>query len=306
MSETVLVSAFHLFKSRPATLFWSTVKGEPYSKPVFLGKNPPAGIFVTTWSKSDIKEKTRIAVKDGAGVTLTEFDLNQKAGLQRDAWNFQFLPAAADGKKYSASGIAVSLPSVRPGAYTLEITLAGTAYACPAQVLADPRVDFPEAQWAAQRDCLAELLKVSKKRGLAVTAVKNIRRHLDGLEPDIAKAPGEKLVFLRSALDDFMGAFAKLEKDILPGDMMASQSSLEQSLRGGPRSIQLTNLGMSFAGFPSAPTGTELAQFNEICVMIDASVEALNKVITTELPKLNQVFKDNGFKPFPDIPEIKL
>jgi hypothetical protein len=63
---------------------------------------------------------------------------------------------------------------------------------------------------------------------------------------------------------------------------------------------------MSFAGFPSAPTGTELAQFNEIYIMIDASVEALNKVITAELPKLNQVFKDNGLKPFPDIPEIKL
>ena len=306
MSETVLVSAFHLFKARPATLFWSTVKGDPYSKPVFLGKNPPAGIFVTTWSKSDIKEKIKIAVKDGAGVTLTEFDLNQKAGLQRDAWNFQFLPAAADGKKYSASVIVVSLPSVRPGTYTLEITLAGTAYVCPAQVLADPRVDFPEAQWAAQSNCLAELLKVSKKLGLAVTAVKNIRRHLDGLQPDIAKSPGQKSVLLRSALDDFFGGFAKLEKDILPGDMMASQGSLEQSLRVGSRSIQLTTLGISFAGFPSAPTGTELVQFNEIRVMIDASVEALNKLITTELPKLNQFFKDNGLKPFPDIPEIKL
>jgi photosystem II stability/assembly factor-like uncharacterized protein len=306
MSETVLVSAFHLFKARPATLFWSTVKGDPYSKPVFLGKNPPAGIFVTTWSKSDIKEKIKIAVKDGAGVTLTEFDLNQKAGLQRDAWNFQFLPAAADGKKYSASVIVVSLPSVRPGTYTLEITLAGTAYVCPAQVLADPRVDFPEAQWAAQSNCLAELLKVSKKLGLAVTAVKNIRRHLDGLQPDIAKSPGQKSVLLRSALDDFFGGFAKLEKDILPGDMMASQGSLEQSLRVGSRSIQLTTLGISFAGFPSAPTGTELVQFNEIRVMIDASVEALNKLITTELPKLNQLFKDNGLKPFPDIPEIKL
>ena len=306
MSETVLVSAFHLFKARPATLFWSTVKGDPYSKPVFLGKNPPAGIFVTTWSKSDIKEKIKIAVKDGAGVTLTEFDLNQKAGLQRDAWNFQFLPAATDGKKYSASVIVVSLPSVRPGTYTLEITLAGTAYVCPAQVLADPRVDFPEAQWAAQSNCLAELLKVSKKLGLAVTAVKNIRRHLDGLQPDIAKSPGQKSVLLRSALDDFFGGFAKLEKDILPGDMMASQGSLEQSLRVGSRSIQLTTLGISFAGFPSAPTGTELVQFNEIRVMIDASVEALNKLITTELPKLNQFFKDNGLKPFPDIPEIKL
>jgi hypothetical protein len=139
-----------------------------------------------------------------------------------------------------------------------------------------------------------------------VTAVKNIRRHLDGLQPDIAKAPPEKSVLLRSALDDFVGAFAKLEKDILPGDMMASQGSLEQSLRGGSRSIQLTLLGMSFAGFPSAPTGTELAQFNEICVIIDASVQALNKLITEGLPKLNQVLKDNGLKPFSDILEISL
>ena len=306
MSEAILVSDFHLFKARPATLFWSTVKGEPYSKPVFMGKNPPAGIAVTTWSKNDIKEKTRIAVKDGAGATLTEFDLNQKAGLQRDAWNFQFLPAAADGKKYSASGIAISLPSVRPGTYTLEITSAGTAYACPAQVFADPRVDFPETQWAAQRDILAELLKISKKLGLAVTAVKNIRRHLDSLQPDIAKAAGDKAALLSSTLDAFMGTFAKLEKDVLPGDMIASQGSLEQSLRGGSRSIQLMTLGMSIAGFPSAPTEDELVQFHEISVIVDTSVEALNQLITAELPKLNQVFNDNGLKPFPDIPEVKL
>jgi len=306
MSEAVLVSDFHLFKARPATLFWSTVKGEPYSKSVFLGKNPPAGISITTWSKSDIKEKTRIAVKDGHGATVTDFDLNQKAGLQHDTWNFQFLPAAADGKKYSTSGIAVSLPTVRPGTYTIELMVGGSAYSCPAQVLADPRVDFPETQWAAQRDCLAELLKISKKLGLAVTAVKNIRRHLDGLQPDIARTAGDKAVLLRSALDAFMGTFAKLEKDVLPGDMLASQGSLEQSLRGGSRSIQLTTLGMSIAGFPSAPTADELAQFHDISVIVNASVESLNQLITAELPKLNQVFRDNGLKPFPDIPEVKL
>jgi hypothetical protein len=87
--------------------------------------------------------------------------------------------------------------------------------------------------------------------------------------------------------------------------MMASQGSLEQSLRGGSRSIQLMTLGMSIAGFPSAPTATELAQFNEIRVLIDVSVEALNNLIATELPKLSQVFNDNGLKPFPDIPEVK-
>jgi len=308
MSETVLNSSFHLFKARPATLFWSTVRGELYGKPGFLGKNPPLGIMVTTWSKIDIKEKTRIAVKDGAGAgeTLTEFDLNQKAGLQRDTWNFQFLPAAADGKKYPASGIGASLPSVRPGVYTLEINLGGTVYSCPAQVLADPRIEFPQDQWTAQKDFLGQLLKVSKKLALAVTAVRNIRRHLDALQPEIIKAPPEKSTLLRRAWHDFFANFAKLEKDILPRDILASQLSLEQSLRGYSLSIQLTILGESIARYPSAPTTTELAQFNEISALIDARVKNLNALIATELLKFNQLLKDSGLKSFADISEINI
>jgi len=122
----------------------------------------------------------------------------------------------------------------------------------------------------------------------------------------VAKAAGDHAILVRSTLKIFVASFAELEKDVLPGDIMASQDSLENSLRGGSRSIQLTTMGMSIAGFPSAPTLTEIAQFNEIAAMIDASVQILNHLIIVEIPKLNNVLEHNGFKRFPDIPEIKL
>jgi photosystem II stability/assembly factor-like uncharacterized protein len=307
MSEDVVAGGFHLFAPKPSTLFWTSSKDEPYGKAEFLGKNPPYGALVTTWNKSDVKEKLKLLIRDGAGKSVAEMNLNQSAGVQRDAWNLQFVPEASDGVKYMSAGspMLAAQPLVKPGIYGLEIETAGTKYSGAIEVRADDRIAFPDDQWTLQTTALGDLMKLSKRMGLAVTSARNIRRHLDIVIPEAEKT-GDKGIGIRAALAAFNKAFSPLETRIVPADITSYQGSLESSLRGGTPALQLIMLGSSISGFPSGPTRTEFAQLSEISAMLDAAIDELNVLIKTAIPGLNENLKANALKPFPDIPEAKL
>ncbi len=307
MTETVLASDFRLFSVRPSAFFWTSLRGEPFGKPGFLGKNPAPGALITAWIKADLKEKVRVAIKDAAGKTVTELELDPKAGLQRAAWNLQFVPEASDGKKYSpASALFGALPVVLPGNYTAEVSMGGTVYKSDFEVVHDPRAGaLPTGAWGVHYRAVGDVLKASRKLGLAITAAKNVRRHLDAVMPEISKM-GEKAVPARTALAPFVEILARIETNIVPGDFLASQGSLDSALRGGPLSLRLTALGIGIAGFPSAPSATELTEIADLSRFLDDSVVELNALIVADVPKLNELFVALGIKPFPSIAPVLL
>ena len=150
MTEAVLASDFHLFGIRPVTNTLLGSRGEAYSKPPFAARNPTPGAILTTWLKADVKDKIKAAVKDETGKTVYELDLSQKAGLSRDNWALQYVPEAKDGKKYVAASGFISLPSVPPGRYTVEVVRGENRYSSAFEVRPDPRIPLGDADRAAQ------------------------------------------------------------------------------------------------------------------------------------------------------------
>jgi hypothetical protein len=288
------------------SMYYTAVKGEPYSRPDFLGKNPPAGGLITTWLKSELKDKVKMNIKDDSGRVVSDMNLAQGAGVQRDVWNLQFVPEAPDGKKYPAAGSVMgALPTVKPGIYTLEVDAAGAKASGTIEVRPDPRIGFREDQWALQTRAVGGILLTSKKMALAVTAARTVRRHLDSVLPEIDKM-GEKGKALRSTLDPFFTAFSRIERGIVPGEFEALQATLEGALRGGSLSIQILTLASSIASFPQAPTADQTAEIAEISALVDDAVAGLNGMIKTDIPRLNEALKAGSLKPFPDIQEIKV
>ncbi len=305
MSEDVLARDYHLFPSRPAVMYWTAVKGEPYGKPVFMGKNPAAGGFITTWLKSEIKDKAKLIIKDSDGKSVSEMNLAQGAGIQRDIWNLQLVPESPDGKKYPPAGsIVAALPNVKPGTYALEIEAPGARQTGTIEVLEDPRFTFSEDQWVLQTEAIGEVLLISKRMALSITAAKSIRRHIDAVNPDLDKL-GEKGNDVRSILEPFLKSFSKIESAIVPGDFGGLDKTLEGALRGGSLSIQMLIMGSSIASFPQAPTAIEKAGIRELAEIVDNAVSSLNALIANDIPRLDEAFKANGLKPFPAMTEIK-
>jgi photosystem II stability/assembly factor-like uncharacterized protein len=306
MSEDLLGRDYFLFPPRPVSMYYTAVKGEPYSRPDFLGKNPPAGGLITTWLKSELKDKVKMNIKDDSGRVVSDMNLAQGAGVQRDVWNLQFVPEAPDGKKYPAAGSVMgALPTVKPGIYTLEVDAGGVNALGTIEVRPDPRIGFREDQWTLQTRAVGGILLTSKKMALAVTVARTVRRHLDSVLPEIDKM-GEKGKTLRSTLDPFLTAFSRIERGIVPGEFEALQATLEGALRGGSLSIQILTIASSIASFPQAPTVDQTAEIAEISALVDGAVAGLNGMIKTDIPRLNEALKAGSLKPFPDIQEIKV
>ncbi len=308
MSEAVLASEFHLFPIRPVYYPLTSLKAESFGRPAFLGKNPPVGAFVTTWLKSDLKEKVRIAVKDASGKLLGEMELASKAGLQRAVWNLQVVPEASDGQKYPPTqAVFGALPVAFPGRYSVEIApgRGGTAARGDFDLGWDTRVTPSAEVWKAQCSAVGEVLRATRILGLAVTSAKNVRRHLDTLRPELERM-GDRSVSVFSALEPFDKALRGVEAVIIPGDITSAAVSLETALRGAPLSIRLLSLAPAISDFPVVPTLAELSEIADMIKSIEDAASALNELVRVEIPRINALVAAAGAKPFPAIAEVPL
>ncbi len=303
MNAAVLAADFHLFGVRPVTNFMIGSRGEAFGKPPFAGRNPNPGATLTTWLKTETKDKIKAAVRDASGKTVYELDLSQKAGLSRDTWALQYVPEAKDGKKYLAGSGFVSLPSVPPGAYSIEVVRGGNTYSSAFEVRPDPRVPLADVDRGAQIELVADLLRLNKRMGLAVTGATAIRRHLNALREDMAKLAPLPPQAVGEAIDRFSALFSPLEKDLVPGDIMGLSASWETALRGGAPSMLLLTISASVLGFPGPPTETEKALYNDISIKMNSSMDKLNELVRIEIPKLNEVLAAAALKPFPKVDE---
>ncbi|MBP1766248.1 MAG: hypothetical protein H6P98_363 [Candidatus Aminicenantes bacterium] len=306
MTPEVLGSPVHLFTARPATAFYQSARRESFTKPPFAARNPMYGLAITAYFQAKPKEKPRVSILNGRGEPVFEFDFSAKEGLQRDYWSLQTVPRTKEGRRIVPSAVAAAtLPLVAPGEFTIELAVDGQKFQTPGVVLADPRIPMTAADLSAQHDALAEILALSKKMGLAITAASSIRSQLDPLL-EILKKEGRTEPSPDGLIRAFSDRFRSIEEKVVPRDLAMTSMSREQALRGGPLNLQIISLGVSISGFPAAPTKTELFQLAQIKQRVDSPVEELNRIIGEDIPALNKVLEQNGQKPLRAPDEVKL
>lgn len=305
MSPEVIASDVYLFSIRQATAWLMSSQRESFSKPVFSTKNPSYGMAITAYIKTKSKEKPKVSFISKENETVFELNLSVKEGIQREYWNLQTAPKTKDGKKITppATGF-LALPLVSPGEYTVELNVDGQKFQASGSVLPDPRFQMSSENASAQYEALAEVLALSKKMGLAITAATNIRRQIDALVQDLKKE--EKTAEpLDGAISKFEEKFRPFESDIVPKEF-GTQQTREDALRGGSLNQLIMSLGMSISGYPSAPTKTDLFQLEQITGKVDALVGKMNQIIKEDLPGLNKALEESKLKPLKVPEEVKL
>jgi photosystem II stability/assembly factor-like uncharacterized protein len=306
MTAEVQASPVHLFRVRPATAFYQSAKRESFTKPVFAAKNPLYGLAVTCYLQAKPKEKPKVSILNAQNEPVFEFNFNIKEGIQRDYWNLQTVPKTKEGKKITPSALGfTALPLVAPGEFTVELNVDGQKFRTATSVQADPRFQMTESDRTAQYEALAEILAMSKKMGLAITAATNIRRQLDTLGQDLKKG-GQVEATLDSAMKAFAEKFRAVEEKVVPKEFGSTLMNRELALRGGSLNQQVLMLGMSISGFPAAPTKTELFQLDEIGQHVERLVLQINQIIGEDIPALNKVLEQNKLKALRAPEEVKL
>ncbi|MDW7760972.1 MAG: hypothetical protein SCM96_10090 [Acidobacteriota bacterium] len=305
MSPEILASDFHVFKPRPVTDFHLSTRGEPYSRPVFAGRNVSPGAILTMWLKDENKDKIKIAVRDESGEMAAEINLPRNPGLHREIWNLQTIPFASDGKKYNPSLTGMTgLTTVAPGLYHLTVEFKERNVSVPLKIRPDPRVVFPNDERQEAMAALGDVLKTSQKMGIVITALANIRRHLNSLENDMEKIRETIPDFTRDR-EDLKYFLVPLEKNISPPRMGVFQADWETSLRGGHPAFLLMILGNSISGYPSAPTRAEINLLADINQLLDSAIETYNTLIINKIEDINGKLEEKGFKPFPALKKIE-
>ena len=295
MNDQVLASDVYLFSVRPSFEFLMSTRGESYTKPVYSGANPGYGMPLTVYFKTAPKEKPTLHIKDSKGEDVFLISLFTKEGIQRNLWNLQFTPKNEKGEKLAITGFSLaSLPFVSPGAYAAQLEAGTLKAAQPAQVLADPRLDWPEPVREAQNQAIAKLMGLSKTMGTAVTAVASIRRDLDPLNQDLS-ARKDIPADVTAAMKSFTDKFAALEEAIKPKEF-GYRGSREMALRGGSLSQLLMMLGLSLGNFPGAPSQTELARMGDMTAAINDLLARLNAFISGDIPALNAKLEASKLK----------
>jgi hypothetical protein len=305
MSPEVLASDVHLFSIRQTTPWLLSSRRESFTKPAFVAKNPSFGMGFAVYLKAKPKERPKISIINKNNETVFELNLSIKEGMQRGYWNLQTVPRTRDGKKISppATGF-LALPFVQPGEYTVELTVDEQKFQTPGVVLADPRFQMSDEEVCAQHGALAEVLALSKKMGLAITATTNIRRQIDSLTQDLKKQ-GKTDEALDGAIKKFDEKLRPIEDKVVPKELGTMQTR-EDALRGGALNQLIMSLGSSINGYPSAPSKTDLLQLEQITQKVDSLVAGVNQIIKEDLPALNKTLEEFKIKPLKVPEEVKL
>lgn len=294
MNDDLLETDIHLFDIRETTAFIRSSTRESYTKPIYSAKNPPYGMTITAYIKEKPKERPKLRILDKNEATIYETNLSKKEGIQRYTWNLQFVPKTKEGKaiKPGMAGF-IALPTASPGEYTVVLFVDGKKSEKKAVVFPDPRFQFKEEERKAQVEALTEVLILSKKMGLSVTAAKNIRRQLEKLFEELKEKEANEVV--QTSVKNFDERFRKIEEAIVPKEI-GYRGSREMALRGGPLSQQIMFLGMSIGGYPAAPTETDLSQLKELSETVDGLTNQLNDFIKVEIPELNKLLEEHKLK----------
>jgi photosystem II stability/assembly factor-like uncharacterized protein len=305
MTREVFDSNLHLFNIRPTTQFLRSARGESYSSKVYAAKNPTYGMILHAYFKTKPEEKPKVLIKDKKGETIFKIDLMKKEGIQRKAWNLQYVPKTKDGKTIAPIGMGfIAAPFVSPGEYTVEMTVGEQTVEKKGLVYPDPRFWMVEKDRILQSESMVEVMVLSRKMSLSVTGTRNVKNKLNKLEKTLSEKSDTKEA-VRKAVERFEEKFSGLEKDILPKEFNY-RGSVEMALRGGALNMLVMMLGMSISEYPSAPTETDLAQLRELTDEVNKIVDLFNEFIQTEIPRLNEILEKNGIEPLKAPKEVKV
>lgn len=306
MNPEVLNKSYYIFPIRSVTAYFPSTRYEAFSTPEFSGDNPEYGMPVNVYFREKPKGRNSLAIKDKDGNDIFEMRLLNKQGLCRYHWNLQFIPKTPQGEPVKPGGIGlVSPPIVLSGIYRVELhSQEKIAAATTGRILPDPRVNISRENRDKQIQSQVQAMILSKKMGMAVTAVRKIRRDLEKRfsgEEETKEIPEE----VQAAVDAFEKKFKPLEDIIIPKGI-GYRGSLEMALRGGSVSQMILTLSMSLGNYPAPPTETDLFMLQELTREVKILAEKLNQLITRDIAELNRILKAHQMEPVKPPDEIDI
>ncbi|MDE3136309.1 MAG: hypothetical protein KGL59_07030 [Acidobacteriota bacterium] len=302
ISDKVLGEDLHLFPIRPA-ISWRMYQNSWFTgQQVFAGPNPPYGALIDFYLKSKPAKdaKVKITVLDSAGKVVREIeDAKAEAGINRTNWDLRYNPPvkptpeqlAAQEQGFFFGGPRG--PMVEPGTYTVKVSAGDTSQTQTVKVEEDPRIQITAAARTARQDAIMRLYDLYKTADHGQKTIVGLKKSLDEAlaawkKPDAPKIPDairKQAEDLSKKVDDLRGKFVSERGFGAGGPLHYTPPPLPQ---------QIGRLMFQLDGYSGAPTAPENEQIADVSKQLTEATAALDKLVKTDLARLNKALNDAG------------
>jgi photosystem II stability/assembly factor-like uncharacterized protein len=302
LGPKVLDEDLHFFPIRPA-ISWRMYQNSWFTgQQVFAGPNPPFGALIDFYLKSKPAKdaKVKITVLDSAGKVVREIDdAKAEAGINRTNWDLRSNPPvkptpeqlAAQEQGFFFGGPRG--PMVEPGTYTVKVSVGDTSQTQTVKVEEDPRIEITAAARSARHDAVMRLYDLYKTADHGQKTIVGLKKSLDEAlaawkKPDAPKIPDairKQAEDLAKKVDDLRGKFVSERGFGAGGPLHYTPPPLPQ---------QIGRLMFQLEGYSGAPTASENEQIADVSKQLKEATAALDKLVNTDLARLNKALNDAG------------
>ncbi|HJQ19694.1 MAG TPA: hypothetical protein VJ867_05035 [Gemmatimonadaceae bacterium] len=305
LTPAVASADAHLFAPRPAYR-WRDVPGNyGMTDDPTAGQNPPYGAAINYWVQSVPASPVTIEILDSTRAVVRTFTDTATAGLNRAYWDLRndttttarmrTKPMFDDPFEMDANGTreAPGFGSVRvlmpPGHYTVRLTVGGTPYTQPLEVLKDPGGGATAAEI---RDQVRTLLAIQRDHNTAsrmVNTIESVRSQMAGLQLPNDAAD------LKTANEALAAKLVDVEQQLVDLRFTGrGQDEVRWPVRLGG---QLSYLASGIASSDFAPTSQQM----EVAALLAKETRdvgaALQSLLAGDLAAYNALLQTRGLKP---------
>ncbi|MGH9569187.1 MAG: glycosyl hydrolase, partial [Candidatus Angelobacter sp.] len=275
-----------------------------------VGDNPPPGAIIDYYFKAAPRDEVKLEIFNEEGKLVRSLSSMERkeleqppewpdqvkevttipaaAGMNRYAWNLRWEPPVKIPEAfYSDQG--PQGPIVRPGKYTVKLTVGKRSLTQPLEVEMDPRVkDVKTENLQKQFELAMQIRDANNDLHRAVNQLRAMRAELKSLHARLENTSAQSLLEQADALDKKM---APVEEQMIQVNMKGSEGNL-----AFPNELneQLDSLSAMVQSGDGSPTQQEYDVFEMLRARLDEQLAAWHGITSTDVAAFNEIMKSSN------------
>jgi hypothetical protein len=291
--------------------------GTPLPPTSTVGMNPPNGVVVYYSLKAKPTSDVILEFFDEAGKSVRKFTgpakpaandspgqaaappseeggfgggaparVTTDVGLNRFVWDMRYAEAVRFPGVILWAG-EMRGPRVPPGNYQVKLTVDGNTSTQTFTVKPDPRLTTTPAEYAKQAELGLKIRDKLTETHNAILQIRDVRKQIEDLSKRLKDQPNFKMI--SDAGTDLNKQLTSIEEALYQTKNQSNQDPLNFPIR---LNNKLAALGGVVSRADYGPNEQSYTVYQDISSQIDAQLAKLRQVMATELPKFNQLVRD--------------
>jgi photosystem II stability/assembly factor-like uncharacterized protein len=278
------------------------IEGGNAGNPLLVGKNPPNGVVLQYYIKSapdsanvlsiEILDKNKKLIKKYASNAKEKADqIEAKAGGNRFAWNMRYPSAETFESMILWNRRGLQGAMAVPGTYYAKVKFGKDSTIVPFEIVKDPRLTVSQEDLQAQFDFLIEIRDKLTETHRAIKDIRSIRTQMNAYRQLLDK---EKHKEVLDAIKDFDKKTTEIEEKLYQTKNRSGQDPLNFPIRLNDK---LSGVAGVAANGNFRPTDQAVEVKKDLTSKIDAELSKLKVIFENDLPKVNQLIKNQNIDP---------